>query len=62
MAVLMITIAVVLVSARPLEEDGVHKPYTYGWSDGANDGIPPGFKAILEKAERALQDALKAMS
>ena len=33
----------------PIEEDGKHKEYSLGWHDGPNDGIPPGFKAILEK-------------
>jgi len=37
----------------PIEEDGKHKAYTYGWHDGPNDGIPPGFKQLLEKIMKA---------
>ena len=43
------------------EKDGKHEPFTYGWSDGPNDGIPPGFKQILDKLSKDNPDVAKQL-
>ena len=49
---LFIPTTLVTASPIPIEEDGVHTPYKYGWHDGPNDGVPPGLKQLLSKLDQ----------
>ena len=50
--VLAVLLFVALASALPIKEPEPYVPYTYGWTDGDNDGLPPN--AVGRSAPKAL--------